>query len=156
VVLLGALLLLAAGVFWLGGQAAAASAAHYRTAPVCAAGVGPPCRTVLPATVVSWNSTAVGRGNPQRTVVVRLPDGSTQELVVAGGDLFAALQPGLPVQAEAWAGQIIRLSDDADHLLTTINDPTQASYDNPISALLLGGLGIGLMVLGMWLWYARR
>ena len=59
------------------------------------------------------------------------------------------------MQAEAWAGKYPP-SDHADHLLTTVNDPTQATYDTPGVALLLGGLGAALLILGTALWYARR
>lgn len=156
--ILGVTMLFIAGAFWLGGEAAASSAARYQTAPVCGPATPTPgvsCRTILTATVVSWGSSGEGR-SVSHTVTVRLPAGSTRSMVVAGGDLFAALQTDLPVQAEAWAGHIIRLTDNADHELTTVDNPQQLAYDEPVSGGLLGGLGAVLVVLGGFMWRARR
>lgn len=148
---LGVLLLLGAGVFWLGGALAKDTAARYSTAPLCTSDGPTPCRAVLPATVVRWSAPGASR----RSVTVRLGDNSTRTLIVAGGDLFAALQTDLPVQAEVWTGQVIRLTDNADHVLISEDDPTQASYDNSFAALL-GALGLALVILGIGLWRAAR
>jgi hypothetical protein len=139
-----------AGLMWHVSNDALAAAQDYRSAPQCIGAAGPRCRSELQVRVVKTRT--VPARTTTRYLTLRLPDGSTPELMIVGSpDLFAELRANQPVEAEVWTGHVVLVRFADGRTLETEFGPQHLAEQDFGWAILSGmfSLLVGFVTLGV-------